>query len=194
MRPGITELSITSIAGQDPWLTVLVIVAATFIHEDLATVAVGIAAAENVTSVPIALSALFSGVVLGDLGLYGLGRLIALFNLSERFLDHARVEALKIWLDRRLTLGVFIVRFLPGLRLSAYTTYGFLAMPFFRFVLSAVLAASVWTTGLFYLSYAFGALTERWLGYWQWPAVVFALACPLLLVRRLLRRKVSTDK
>jgi membrane protein DedA with SNARE-associated domain len=194
MRPGITELSITSIAGQDPWLAVLVIVAATFIHEDLATVAVGIAAAENVTGVPIALSALFSGVVLGDLGLYGLGRLIALFNLSERFLDPARVEALKIWLDRRLTLGVFIVRFLPGLRLSAYTTYGFLAMPFFRFVLSAVLAASVWTTGLFYLSYAFGALTVRWLGYWQWPAIVLAFACPLLLVRRLLRRKVSTDR
>ena len=108
----------------------LAIIAATFIHEDIATVATGILVADGVTSVGVALPALYIGIVAGDLGLYGFGRLIALNRISKRLADGQRFSAFKIWLDERLVAGVFMVRFLPGLRMTAYTTYGFFAMPF----------------------------------------------------------------
>ena len=125
----------------NPWFTATAIIAATFIHEDIATVATGMLVADGVTSVGVALPALYAGIVAGDLGLYGIGRLVALNRISERFAGGSRFSALKLWLDERVVAGVFLVRFLPGLRMPAYTTYGFFAMPFKRFVVSVIFAA-----------------------------------------------------
>jgi membrane protein DedA with SNARE-associated domain len=176
-----------------PWLVALAIIAATFIHEDIATVATGMLVADGVTSLSVALPALYIGIVAGDIGLYGFGRLVALNRLSKRLAGGRRFSALKIWLDERLVAGVFLVRFLPGLRMPAYTTYGFFAMPFWRFVISVILAASIWTTGLFYLAYEFGALTSDWLGLLRWPVILVAAIVPLLVLERMLRGKVPVD-
>ncbi|HEX3754273.1 MAG TPA: VTT domain-containing protein [Rhizomicrobium sp.] len=170
--------------SRNPAVIIGAIVFATFIHEDLATIATGIAVAEGVTTAEIALPALYAGIVLGDFGLYGLGRLIALNRFSTRALNRGSMLAFKGWLDRRMMMGVFIVRFLPGLRLSAYTSYGFFAMPFWRFALAVLAAASIWTVGLFYLSYTFGAMTAAWLGLWRWPAMALTFLVPLLLLRK----------
>ena len=111
----------------------------------------------------------------------------------KRIAAGGRFSALKIWLDERLVAGVFFVRFLPGLRMPAYTTYGFFAMPFRRFVVSVILAASIWTTGLFYLSYEFGTLTADWLGVLRWPAIIIAAIVPLLAIERIMRGRVPAD-
>ena len=177
----------------NPWFTATAIIAATFIHEDIATVATGMLVADGVTSVGVALPALYAGIVAGDLGLYGIGRLVALNRISERFAGGSRFSALKLWLDERLVAGVFLVRFLPGLRMPAYTTYGFFAMPFKRFVVSVIFAASLWTTGLFFLSYQFGTLTAEWLGLLRWPAIIFAAILPLIAIERMIRGRVPAD-
>ena len=77
--------------------------------------------------------------------------------------------------------------------MPAYTTYGFFAMPFVRFVLSVVAAASIWTTGLFYLSYKFGTLTEDWLGVLRWPVIIILAILPLIAIERLVRGRVPAD-
>ncbi|MGH6748372.1 MAG: DedA family protein [Methyloceanibacter sp.] len=177
----------------NPWFAATAIIAATFIHEDIATVATGMLVADGVTSVGVALPALYAGIVAGDLGLYGIGRLVALNRISERFARGSRFSALKLWLDERLVAGVFLVRFLPGLRMPAYTTYGFFAMPFKRFVVSVIFAASLWTTGLFFLSYQFGTLTAEWLGLLRWPAIIFAAILPLIAIERMIRGRVPAD-
>jgi membrane protein DedA with SNARE-associated domain len=177
----------------EPWLLALAIIAATFIHEDIATVATGMLVADGVTSVGVALPALYIGIVAGDLGLYGMGRLVALNRISKRLAGGRRFSALKIWLDERLVAGVFLVRFLPGLRMPAYTTYGFFAMPFRRFVVSVIVAASIWTTGLFYLSFEFGTLTADWLGVLRWPVITIAAIVPLLAIERVMRGRVPAD-
>ena len=176
-----------------PWLLALAIIAATFVHEDIATVATGMLVADGVTTVGVALPALYIGIVAGDLGLYGIGRLVALNRISKRLAGGTRFSALKIWLDERLVAGVFLVRFLPGLRMPAYTTYGFFAMPFRRFVMSVIVAASIWTTGLFFLSYEFGTLTADWLGVLRWPAITIAAIVPLLAIERIMRGRVPAD-
>jgi membrane protein DedA with SNARE-associated domain len=177
----------------NPWLLALAIIAATFIHEDIATVSTGVLVADGATSIGLALAALYVGIIVGDLGLYGFGRLVALNRISERFAGGSRFSALKLWLDERLVAGVFLVRFLPGLRMPAYTTYGFFAMPFGRFVVSVIFAASIWTTGLFFLSYEFGALTADWLGILRWPAIVVAAILPLIAIERMVRGRVQAD-
>lgn len=180
-------------SGGAPWLVALAIIAATFIHEDIATVLTGMMVADGITSVGVALPALYCGIVLGDLGLYGLGRLIALNRLSRRLTDRERFAAIKLWLDERLVAGVFMVRFLPGLRMPAYTTYGFFAMPLRRFAISVLCAASIWTTGLFYLSYKFAALTADWLGMLRWPVMIVAMILPLLGIRHLLQGRIPGE-
>jgi membrane protein DedA with SNARE-associated domain len=172
----------------------LAIIAGTLIHEDIATVATGILVADGTVSLAAALPALYAGIVVGDLGLYGVGRLISRNRMARRVGNAKRFSALKAWLDTRLVAGVFIVRFLPGLRVAAYTTYGFFAMPFGRFVTSVLLAVGIWTSGLFYLSFAYGALTANWLGMLRWPLIVIAGIVPLLAVERALRARMPTDE
>ena len=184
---------IVSTIHAEPWLLASAIIAATFIHEDIVTVATGMLVADGVTSVGVALPALYIGIVAGDLGLYGMGRLVALNRISKRLAGGRRFSALRIWLDERLVAGVFLVRFLPGLRMPAYTTYGFFAMPFRRFVGSVIVAASIWTTGLFYLSYEFGTLTADWLGVLRWPLITIAAIAPLLAIERIMRGRVPAD-
>ena len=179
--------------GGAPWLIALAIIAGTLVHEDITTVLTGILVADGITPVGVALPALYCGIVLGDIGLYGLGRLIALNRISRRFAGGARFGTLKVWLDKHLVAGVFMVRFLPGLRMPAYTAYGFFAMPLGRFVISVIFAASIWTTGLFYLSYKFAALTAEWLGMLRWPVIVVATVLPLLGIRHLIQGRMPVE-
>nr|WP_240922602.1 VTT domain-containing protein [Oleiagrimonas sp. C23AA] len=146
--------------------------------------------ADGVVATAVALPALYVGIVVGDAGLYGLGRLIALNRISQRVRHAKRFAALKVWLDERLVAGVFVVRFMPGLRLPAYTTYGFFAMPLRRFMGAVVVAAAIWTTGLFYLSLKFADVTQHWLGLLRWPVLIVAAWAPLLLVRHLVKRRL----
>jgi membrane protein DedA with SNARE-associated domain len=181
------ETWLRSVAAEAPWLIGIAIIAGTFIHEDLATVVTGMLVADGVVNAWVALPSLYAGIVLGDIGLYGMGRLIAQNRLSKRLSRGRRFSRLKVWLDERLVAGVFMVRFMPGLRMSAYTTYGFFAMPLRRFVISVVLAASIWTTALFLLSYKFAALTSHWLGVLRWPVLIVAVIVPLVVARHLIQ-------
>jgi membrane protein DedA with SNARE-associated domain len=182
-----------AIPWEGPWIVVLAIIAGTFIHEDIATVATGMLVADGMISASVALPALYVSIVTGDLGFYGIGRLVALNRISERLVGGKHFSAFKIWLDESLIAGVFLARFLPGLRVPAYTTYGFFAMPFRRFAISVIFAASVWTTGLFLLSYEFGTLTAEWLGILRWPAIIVAAILPLVAIKRIVRRRVPAD-
>jgi len=190
-----TMLSVLqALPTESPWLIAFAIIAGTFVHEDITTVVTGMLVADGVISLSVALPALYVGIVLGDVGLYGLGRLIALNRIARRVTDRRRFATLKVWLDERLVVGVFLVRFLPGLRMPAYTTYGFFSMPLRRYLVSVLLAAAIWTPGLFYLSYKFAALAANWLGVLQWPVIVGAIIAPLLVLRHLVLGRMSADE
>ena len=180
-------------AAAKPWVLAFAVMSGTLIHEDIATITAGALVAQGVTGIDVALPSLYVGIVLGDVGLYGLGSVIARLPASRCRASRERFSDLKVWLDKRLVAGVFAVRFLPGLRLPAYTTFGFFAVPFHRFLVSVIFAVSIWTTGLFYLSYEFGQLTVHYLGLWQWPAVVIAVVAPLMVTKKIVRGRIPTD-
>ncbi len=178
-------------AQHHPALQVFVIIFATFILEDAATVLAGMQAADGSLSVALALGSLYVGIVLGDLGLYGLGRLAALVPLVRRLLPPQRTEAVRAWLQGRVFRVVLVSRFLPGVRLPTYTTCGYLRASLRQFALATMIATLFWTSGLFALSMRAGSFLLAHFGVWRWAGaaglVVFMVVAGRLA--RLLSRR-----
>lgn len=179
-------------AGQSPLLQGLAIIAATFVLEDAATIATAMAVQDRSVGLPTGLIALYLGIVLGDLGLYGLGRMAAGVHRSSawarRLLPPQRHFAGRAWLERNVLKVVFVARFLPGVRLPTYTTCGFLGASFSRFALAAIGATLIWTTLLFGVSVRLGAFMVAHLGPWRWVGTIGVIVVMMLAGRLAAKR------
>jgi membrane protein DedA with SNARE-associated domain len=160
--------SLLALAGQSVLFQAGAIVLATFILEDAATVAAAMQAQDGAVSTWVALTALYVGIVLGDLGLYGLGRLSATVPWVARQLPPHRQEAIRAWISGRIFKVVLVSRFLPGMRLPTYTTCGFVGANLRQFTLAAVAATACWTSLLFAVSLKLGQFLMDHLGAWRW--------------------------
>jgi membrane protein DedA with SNARE-associated domain len=168
--------SLLAAAGHSPLWQAVTIVLATFVLEDAATVLAAMQAEQGEISVGLALGSLYVGIVLGDLGLYGLGWLSARVTWIARLLPPHRKEAIRAWLKGRVFKVVLISRFMPGLRLPTYTTCGFLGADLRQFTLAAVVATICWTSLLFGVSLKVGQFLMDHFGAWRWlGAAGFAL-------------------
>jgi membrane protein DedA with SNARE-associated domain len=180
-------------AGQHPLLQAVVIVIGTFILEDAATVIAAMQADDGKLSSALALAALYVGIILGDLGLYGLGRLSAKVPMVARMLPPHRTEAIRAWLDGRVFRVVLISRFLPGLRLPTYTTCGFVGANLRQFALAVVIATICWTTLLFGVSLRIGQVLIDHFGAWRWAGAagfaVFVIIAGRLTATSLVARR-----
>jgi membrane protein DedA with SNARE-associated domain len=166
--PGNWIASLLAWAGHHPVLQAAAIVFGTFILEDAATVLAAVQAASGGLSAALALASLYVGIAVGDLGLYGLGRLAARLPPVARFLPPRRQEVVRAWLKGRVFRVVLISRFLPGLRLPTYTTCGFLGADLRQFTLAVVIATICWTSLLFGVSLRIGEVLMDHFGAWRW--------------------------
>jgi membrane protein DedA with SNARE-associated domain len=169
------------------YLIGLAIVLGTFILEDPTTVLVGVLTADHQIGIPTALISLWIGIVLGDLGLYGLGYLASTHPRLARFVHHERLAPVKDWLTNRYAITIFSVRFIPGMRLPTYTACGFFRRPLSTFFVTAIGATLIWTTFLFYASFWFGNLTSEWLGWVRYGLAAVFLVILFLAGRHNLR-------
>lgn len=155
----------------------LAIILGTFILEDPTAVIVGMLAANGTIGVPVALVSLYAGIILGDIGLYFLGWFASTHPRLKLYGDHELALPLRTWLETRFVLTIFWARFIPGSRLPTYAASGFFRSSLSKFILTAVVATSVWTTILFFASFWFGNITSGWLAYERWSiAGAFLLA------------------
>jgi membrane protein DedA with SNARE-associated domain len=178
---GTSFLASLSLAGKGPLLQAVLIILGTFVLEDATTVLAAMRVQEGGVDLTVALLALYAGIVLGDLGLYGLGRLSARVRLIARWVPPERSQAAAQWLDGRLVRVVLISRFIPGMRLPTYTACGYLRADLRRFTLAAVVATLAWTSLLFAVSLQVGKFMIEHLGEWRWAgAIGFALTVVLL--------------
>ncbi len=180
-----------ALAGVNPILQAVLIVLATFVLEDAATVLAAMHAQSGALSIPLALGALYAGIVLGDLGLYGLGRLSGRVPLIARWVPRDRMRQGRAWLDGRVFQVVFISRFIPGARLPTYTACGFLHAGLGRFALAAVVATLIWTSLLFGVSLKVGALLMEYLGAWRWVGAIGFAVVVILLGRTAARMQAA---
>jgi len=190
---GSSIVLILKLAGTRPLLQALAIILGTFILEDAATVLAAMRAEEGGIPAWLALFSLYVGVVLGDLGLYGLGRLSARVRWIARLVPPERSRSLAAWLRGRVFKVVLVSRFLPGMRLPTYTACGFLRADFRQFTLAAIIATLAWTTLLFCVSLRVGGFLIDHFGAWRWAgAAGFALA--LILLGRFAARLQSASR
>ncbi len=165
---GNSIVSLLAWAGQYPLLQASAIVLGTFILEDAATVLAAMQAGEGSLSAALALVSLYIGIILGDLGLYGLGWMGARMPLIGRILPPRRKETVRAWVNGRVFRVVLVSRFLPGLRLPTYTTCGFVSADLRQFALAVVIATICWTSLLFGVSLRIGQLLMDHFGAWRW--------------------------
>lgn len=163
-------------AGAHPLAQAAAIILGTFILEDAATVLAAMQVQAGGIHLILALFALYAGISLGDLGLYGLGKMASLWPLINRLVSADRHARGRSWLSSRVFRVVFFSRFIPGARLPTYTACGFLGASFPRFAFAVVIATSIWTTLLFFVSLKVGRLLMEHFGAWRWAgAIGFAI-------------------
>jgi membrane protein DedA with SNARE-associated domain len=180
------------IAGRSPILQGAAIIAGTFILEDAATAAAAMSVQGGDVEMPVALVSLYLGIVLGDIGLYGMGRLAASFSWARRLIPPQRQDRSRAWLERHVFKVVFISRFLPGVRLPTYTACGFLGANFTKFVSAAVGATLIWTSALFLLSLRVGKFLMEHLGQWRWVGFALFIVAIILVGRLAVRVQEKT--
>jgi membrane protein DedA with SNARE-associated domain len=160
------------LAGRHPAVQAGAIVLGTFVLEDAATVLAALQAQAGTITIWLALVSLYVGIVVGDIGLYGLGKLASMFSWAHRWIPSQRELQGQRWLQPRVFKVVVIARFLPGARLPTYTACGFLGADFKRFTLATSLATLIWTSALFTVSLRVGRVLQEHFGAWRWMGAI----------------------
>lgn len=121
----------------------------TFVSEDAACILAGTLVASGAMSFPLALSACFLGIFVGDVALYWLGRGFGprLFEtrLFGRFVSKSSLVKASGWLQKRGAAAIFLSRFVAGFRLPTYVLAGAFKVSFPRFAFFFLVAAAIWT-------------------------------------------------
>ena len=178
--------------GHGPLLQAALIVIGTFILEDAATILAAMEVQTGQAGLVLALGALYCGIVLGDVGLYGLGVLAARIPWARRWAPPGRMHGGRDWLRANLVRTVFVSRFIPGARLPTYTACGFLGAGLGRFTMTAIVATLIWTSLLFGVSLHVGQLLIEHLGAWRWAGMA-GFALTIVLMSRLVARLRSAS-
>ena len=165
-----------SLDGHNPVVQGVLILLGTFVLEDAATVLAAMDVEVGQVTILIAIVALYIGIILGDLGLYGLGRLAVATPWARRWAPPERFARGGQWLREHVVKTVFISRFVPGARLPTYTACGYFHASLRRFALASVGATLIWTTLLLGVSLHLSLYLSDHLGAWRWAGMAgFAL-------------------
>jgi membrane protein DedA with SNARE-associated domain len=152
-------------------------------QEDIATVAVGILAAQHLIPIPVAIVSLIIGTILNDFVLYGLGRLAITWPRLHRWMQDKKRLPLHDWLQKRLVATVITTQFLPGMRLPVFGACGMFELPFRVFALSVIGVVVIWSPLVFTCAYFYGVYTMHWLGLWRWPVALIAVIAVTMIGR-----------
>lgn len=147
---GVTDFGAFEVSRQMHWaLVILLIVLATFISEDATVIAVGLAIAHGRIDPFVGLIGCFTGILLGDGGLWLLGRLVGRramrWPIIRAWVPPASLDRWGRWFDRHSIAAVFLARAFPGTRVPTYFAAGLLSKRAHGFILWAVLAILIWT-------------------------------------------------
>jgi membrane protein DedA with SNARE-associated domain len=137
--------------------------AATLISEDAATLAAGALVAAKTIPVATAIAGVALGIWVGDVGLFGIGRLAGRVPIVARWVDRRWSRDHVRGMERRFYRGAAIAilgsRFLPGTRVLLYVAAGALQVRASTFVMSAAVGSMAWTV---IVVFSVGSLGAWW--------------------------------
>lgn len=166
------------------WQRVSAIAVGTLVSEDMACIAAGLLAAEGVIPFAWALIGSFLGILIGDIGLYIIGRIGGLGLLRRppfRWIikEHQILQAEHLFKEHGAKL-IFSSRLLPGSRLPIYAAAGVLNYSPWRFCLFMALAGGLSAIILVWGSRMLGDVVFEWLRIYKAYAIPFVVAVLLL--------------
>jgi len=173
-------------------LTVLSLMSATLVSEDLACIAAGLLIQRGQVEVSSAVLACTLGIFVGDVGLWATGRACGRTILTwpkiARRLQPSRFYEFRSWLERHAGWAIVASRFLPGSRLPLYVIAGIVELPGMVFAGWALLGTLLWTPALVLLTAIIGDAfiggISRLIGS-AWIADIVAAVVLVLLLRSL---------
>ncbi len=154
------------ISGPALIVIMILLVLAVQAGEDLTLIGAGILVFKGVVGFWPAVLACYIGLVVGDCGIYLMGRFLGRPALRKRplrwFISQKKVDLQAHRFSRNMFLLVFGSRFLPGARVPFYFSAGMLRVGFFRFTAYQGFAALFWTPLLVGISAIFGETFIHW--------------------------------
>ncbi len=156
------------------------IIAVSWAWEDAAVIAGALLAVDQKLGVPLALTAIFIGIMSGDLALFYLGRFAKRWRSLRGWimLKPQFRHMSKNFRDKTL-FNILVIRFIPGLRTLGFTLCGMWNVSLARFLFAMCLAGVVWIGLIFTGVYKLGSAEFIQNSHWKWSLMAIAV---LLLV------------
>src|SRR3989449_972296 len=172
------------------------IVLLSFISEDAATISSALSLFGGPINWQLGFAACFTGIWVGDLGLYSLARCAGKNVLRSRWLarlaDSATITRSEKTFARNSAFALIASRFIPGTRLPTYLAAGLFAMPARRFALITAIGALLWISVFFGLTKLLGSQVLVWFAAFQGKIAAVALTALLLAAAILFFRKLGS--
>jgi membrane protein DedA with SNARE-associated domain len=155
--------------------------------EELTVVLAGVLSSQGSLDAWWALVACLVGAVLGDSVVYAIGYHYGHGLLSEhprfaRFLRADREPRFEQAIERHALKVLVLSRFMVGIRAPVYLAAGIIRMPFRRFLMYDLLAATLVVCTFFGLSYAYGESVVRFIRSAEWTLTIAAASGLALLI------------
>lgn len=101
--------------------------------------------------------ALFAGVIVSDLSIYGLGRFGRKHNWLKSFLEKRhKIRRAANWLDQHMLEMCIISHLVPGVLFPTFLAYGLYRISLKRFFLTILAVDMIYVTGALYLFLGLG--------------------------------------
>ncbi|MEI7804250.1 MAG: hypothetical protein WCI56_02870 [Hyphomicrobiales bacterium] len=147
-----------------------------FAHEDLAIIFGGYIIVKGSVPTPLVFGCLYSGIVVSDIALYGIGlgaRYVPRLNI---FVENKHVKQLGSFLNFNIFTTVVFCRVVPGTVFIAFVYFGLTRAPFGRFVVSSMIVSALYLTLMLYLVIWFDDVFEYYFGLLTWPVLTLIFA------------------
>jgi membrane protein DedA with SNARE-associated domain len=165
----------------------------TFVQEGLAIAAgAALIVEHNLSPVWVAVS-LISGMVLGDLLIFGLGAFARDYLWAQRLAGHRVVAETTAWLHRNVISMVALSRVVPGILFPTFIAYGWSGLPFARFALLSLISTSAYATLCLVALSEFGEAAIPHVGHWAWVGVAVTMLASIMLTTHLATRQLRAS-
>lgn len=144
----------------------------TFLQEDLAIVTGGLLVVKNELPLLVVAFTLFSGILTGDVIIYGLGYAARHIPWFHRKLFSPKVESARKKIEGNIISTVALVRLMPGFLFPTYLACGMIGVSFIQFFLTTLATALVYTSALLALVIKLGDTVIPVVGFWGWIIVI----------------------
>jgi membrane protein DedA with SNARE-associated domain len=156
-------------------------------HEDIAILLGGYLVVNQQMPVGIVVVAIFAGMVVSDLALYGIGICARSIPWLSRLAVNGRVTSFGDTLHRNLYGLAALGRVVPGAIFVIMIACGWTRVAFSRVALASLISSALYLPLMLYLVIVFGDALDDRVGLWTWPFLLGAVVAAAFIRYRVFK-------